>query len=174
MAKTIDLNERALEKERTGFVRFCKICAGFCEFMVLDCLFLFIICGYKMIESIVVGGMMESVVSNAANLVACIGIGTAARFGMTVFSELRNGETPFRYDIGDKIKGASVPLVISGAIGLLIEVAVVIMIAVFGYSADKFDFIGGLDVLLFGLVLSALAYIFNYGCKLQQESDETI
>ena len=30
------------------------------------------------------------------------------------------------------------------------------------------------EMLTRGIVITAIAYIFNYGCKLQQESDETL
>lgn len=174
MNKTVDLNERALEKERVSFIRFCKICEGFCGFFIAFMICGIIVYGYELIVASLTGGGTEGIICSAANIVACIGIGIAARFGGVVFSRLGKCETPFRYDVADKIKGAAAPLTVCGAIGTLIEIAVVIMTTWFGYSADKFDFFGGLDILIFGLVLNALSYVMSYGCRLQQESDETI
>ena len=174
MAKTVDLNERALEKERRSFVRFCDVCGGFCGFLIVFMIAGFIAYGYEFIKGIVADGAIEDIISDAANIVACVGIGISVRFGAAVFGKLTKGGTPFTYDVADKIKGASVPLIVSGGIGFATEIAVVIMTEGFGFAADKFDFFGGLDILVFGLALSALSYIFSYGCKLQQESDETI
>ncbi len=174
MNKTVDLNERALEKERAAFIHFCNLCGGFCGILLVFMMCGLIVYGYDLMVSAITGGAIEDVISSAANLVTCIGTGISAWFGMKVFSRLNKGGTPFRYDVADKIKGAAAPLTACGGIGFLIEVAVIVMTTWFGYSADKFDFFGGLDILVFGLVLNALSYIFNYGCKLQQESDETI
>lgn len=175
MGKIItDLTKTALDKEKKNFIRFCNFCSGLCvlllEFMIVG----LVTYGYGLIKCIVVCGTVEEMISNAANLVTCIGIGFSVRFGGMAFSALSKNETPFRYDVADKLKGASVPLIVCGGIVFMAEVAVVIMTEGFGFAADKFDFFGGLDVLLFGIALSALSYIFNYGCKLQQESDETL
>ena len=41
-----------------------------------------------------------------------------------------------------------------------------------GYMDLGYPFI--YSVLILGVVLMIIAYVFNYGCKLQQESDETL
>lgn len=174
MTNTVDLNEKALEKERRSFVRFCNFCAGFCGFLIVFMVAGTMVYVYEFINAVATGSGIEATISTAANVVACVGIGISVGFGVTVFDRLRKCATPFRYDVADKIKGAAAPLTICGGIGFLIEVAVLIMTEGFGFAADKFDFFGGLDILVLGLALSAISYIFNYGCKLQQESDETL
>ena len=98
-----------------------------------------------------------------------------------IFRRLRAAETPFCYDIADKIKGAGFLAILIGVASLVYR-AIVEMLAKNGvirhfvksdgYADLGYPFI--YSVIILGVVLMIIAYVFNYGCKLQQESDETL
>ncbi len=175
MAKTIDILERTLENEKKNFIGFCKVCEGLSVF-----LFVFMIAGcivqaYELMVSLVVGGMWNSTICSAGNLITYTGLTIAFRFSKKIFAMLKKGETPFTYAVADKIKAAALTMTVTGGIGVVLECVAAILCSVGIYSYGELsDLIGGMDVFVIGLVLIALSYIFNYGCKLQQESDETL
>ena len=96
-----------------------------------------------------------------------------------IFRRLRTSETPFCYDIADKIKGTGFLAILLGIISLVYR-AVVELISKNGGHFVKSDGYADLgypfiySVLILGVVLMITAYVFNYGCKLQQEADETL
>ena len=96
-----------------------------------------------------------------------------------IFRRLRTAETPFCYDIADKIKGAGFLAILLGIISLVYRTVVELIsknggnfVKSDGYMDLGYPFI--YSVLILGVVLMITAYVFNYGCKLQQEADETL
>ncbi|MBQ8787398.1 MAG: DUF2975 domain-containing protein [Oscillospiraceae bacterium] len=183
MNKTVDINERTLEKEKKNFLTFCKVAEAFLSLM----------CALMIIASIAIAIMMimnfimknstvpssndfstpEGIFNGIYIIVTCIGFAIALNFGIKVFGTLKDGETPFRYEIADKIKAAGMTLIGTGILHIIGE-------AVNGFLNSIGVFNGELsvgivlDFFVLGAIIIAVAYIFNYGCKLQQESDETI
>ena len=91
-----------------------------------------------------------------------------------IFRRLRAAETPFCYDIADKIKGAGhaawgigFGLLVFGAAAAL-SLSDRQLLRPYGFGYVEFG------ILILGALLTISAYVFNYGCKLQQESDETL
>ena len=74
--------------------------------------------------------------------------------------------------VADKMKGAGYALAASGVIGFILNMIATVLEANGGFVLEMY--MPETVPFLFGVFLIALAYVFNYGCKLQQESDETI
>lgn len=184
MKKAIDINERTLEQEKKGFISVCKIGEAISIIMLTLCLMGAIALPIIVIFSLV--GLSDSadkytspigLLTSANAIVALITYIISSNFAVKVFNKLKDGESPFRYEIADKIKAAGITLVIGGCIFSLIDFITTLLVdfEVIAYSEAPLDLSGNLTIqLIFGVVLMALAYIFNYGCKLQQESDETV
>ena len=90
-----------------------------------------------------------------------------------------DGEHRDVYDIADKIKGAGFLAILLGIISLVYRTVVELIsknggnfVKSDGYMDLGYPFI--YSVLILGVVLMIIAYVFNYGYKLQQESDETL
>ena len=183
MKKTVDINERTLEKEKKNFITFCKVAEAFlsimCAFMIVGAIAIVIILimNFIMKNSPVPSSneysTPEGIFMGVYLLVICIGMSISLNFGIKVFKTLKDGETPFRYEIADKIKAAGMSLIGTGIVYVAAE-----LINGFFNAADVFggevSFNVDMDFFIWGAVIIAVAYIFNYGCKLQQESDETI
>ena len=177
MNKTVDINERTLEKEKKNFISFCKGAE----------IFLSIMCAFAIIAPIIVVAITimsfvttkavltdpETVFIGIYIIVTCIGLAIALNFGIKVFRMLKDGETPFRYEISDKIKAAGMTFFGTGIVHI-IGVAVNTFFKATAVFKGEISVNIVLDFFIWGAVLIAIAYIFNYGCKLQQESDETI
>ena len=174
MAKTIDINERTLEQEQKNFMCFCKISH-----------ILLIIARIVVIVAVVFGFVagVASFKGNSENgqdvfmavyaLVLCIGMVISVNHGIGVFKKLRCGGTPFTCDIADKIKAVGITLIATAGVSFVVS-AVKSTLVLFGVLTGEVKVEIELGFLLAGFMACALAYIFNYGCKLQQESDETI
>lgn len=93
----------------------------------------------------------------------------ALRFGAAVFRSMERSETPFLYDVSDKIKAASFWLVGGGVVCALYK-AVVGLLGYDLFSAEL-NLTGELTA---GMILFALVYVIEQGCRLQKESDETL
>ena len=174
MAKMVDLNERVLEQEQKNFLRFCKISH-----------ILLIIARVVVIMAVVFGfvAVVTSFKEDSENgqdmfmavyaLVLCIGMVVSINYGIGVFKKLRCGETPITFDIADKIKAVGITLIATAGVSFAIS-AVKSTLVLFCVLSGEVKIEVELGFLLAGFMACALAYIFNYGCKLQQESDETI
>ena len=75
------------------------------------------------------------------------------------------------YEIADKIKGAAMAVFVTATIDFIAEIIMGIL-EVNGIWEINVNIT--FDYFIWSAILFAIAYIFNYGCKLQQESDETI
>lgn len=97
-----------------------------------------------------------------------------SNFMRLLFKRLKESDTPFRYDIADKMKGAAGVLTFGSLAGMVLFIVYML----FFYSAALPDFFivqtVNIVILVIGMILQAFALIFEYGCKLQQESDETL
>ena len=180
MAKTVDITERTLEQEKQRFIKMCRAfhCgANVVRIIMIVCvslLGLFLIIGAAGVELTEEFNTVGGMISVASLCVICLGYIIALGFGAKIFKSLRDGETPFRYDIADKLKGAGCVMMTTGAVGFVLNMILQCL------SMNGCEGIGMIDELpdfapfVFGAFLAALAYVFNYGCKLQQESDETL
>lgn len=182
MAKN-DIKERTLEQEKQSFMKMCK--AFWCGANVIR--IIMIVCVSILALCLIIGvaggaadsGMEEfstagGMIAVASMCVIATGYIIALGFGAKIFKTLRDGETPFRYDIADKLKGAGYVMMVTGGLGFVLNVVIQCL------KANGVEGIGtaielpDLIPFVFGSFLVALAYVFNYGCKLQQESDETL
>ncbi len=171
MKKAVDITERTLEKEKKSFTESCSFWAKACKALMV---IMAIVGGYSVLIDLFVlkpETILTAITNGIYVITNCIGL----NFGSKIFKSLKTGETPFRYDIADKIKGAGQIMVGGGALCFFMEILVTIL--------DSFKIIGAYEMLnmtdggsalIAGGALLMIAYIFNYGCKLQQESDETI
>ncbi|MGN0617979.1 MAG: hypothetical protein ACI4J7_03045 [Ruminiclostridium sp.] len=177
----IDINERTHKKGTAEFVKSCQI------FQVFSVFFLVILAATSLflaaeiiftavgIANVGESSVMTVVVKNVSYIICCIGICISLKFSAAIFGKLKDGETPFRYDIGDKIKAAGITLVVTGIAAFLIQFSCELLLA-FDVIADNITMSDFSDTYLciIGALLCIFSYIFNYGCKLQQESDETL
>lgn len=175
MKKALNITERTLEKEKKSFVETCVFWQGACVailiIMVIACIGLI----GNLITDFTVSNLLYSI-SDIISAVICI---IALNFGATIFKKLKISETPFLYDIADKIKGAGLILIWGNVAIFAIETIINIVIGYLSEAGtivanETFNFSFDLTALLVGGTLLMIAYIFNYGCKLQQESDETV
>ncbi|MBQ8170986.1 MAG: hypothetical protein IJZ95_03235 [Oscillospiraceae bacterium] len=169
--KTVDLVERSLEKDKKDFITMCKVFQAAC--------IVFAVCAAALVAIVLVplilmgADMLATVVFIINALPLLLGFVTACNFGWKIFGTLKNGESPFRYDIADKVKGAAFALLGSGFIGIIIQPVSYTVSEHFSDIGHYFSF-ASFGCCVMGAGLGVAAYIMNYGCKLQQESDETL
>ena len=174
--KTVDVNERTLEQEKqylkktSEIIRIEAVCFAIA---------LILLTVRDIIPSVSAEGADISVMfwvkMGALPFQAAAAI-VVSNFVIKLFKEIENGDTPFRYSVADKMKGLSDAVMASGIIFALPQFVNQIL-SIFTDIPDKTSNSAGvivLGALFLGLVFKALSYIFNYGCKLQQESDETL
>ena len=180
MEKT-DVMERTLEKEKEQFDKFCKlmhIVSTVASILLaagaVFCLAVPIVQHIRYVRS---GGLENTavvVIGAVYTFLLTGGIALLVNYARNIFRRLRSAETPFCYDIADKIKGAGHAAWIIGFGLLVYDCAATlylkdrVSLTWYGFGSVEFG------ILILGAVLSISAYIFNYGCKLQQESDETL
>ena len=174
--KTVDVNERTLEQEKqylkktSEIVRIEAVCFAIALILLMV---------METIPSISDDGIDTSslfwvkLIFLPFQAAAAIVI---SKFVIGLFKEIETGTTPFRYSIADKLKGLSdailVGSVIFAAPGIISTfVCAFTETEVSQTNAYAVIMLGGLFL---GALFRALSYIFNYGCKLQQESDETL
>lgn len=181
MDKVVDLNEKALEKEKKDFNKMCR----FFEMLATVFRTLIMICVPILLVFYIISALgwvdigedfrsAEGLITTIALSITCIGYVIALNFGAKIFKTVRTAETPFRYDVSDKMKGAGLALIVTGILGFILNVLVRVLMANSTLYFDTMTYMPDTVPFLFGVFLLALAYIFNYGCKLQQEADETI
>ena len=180
MEKT-DVMERTLEKEKEQFDKFCKlmhIVSTVASILLaagaVFCLAVPIVQHIRYVRS---GGLENTavvVIGAVYTFLLTGGIALLVNYARNIFRRLRNAETPFCYDIADKIKGAGQAAWGIGC-ALLVYGSIAILCLKGRLSLAQYGF-GYIEagILIVGAVLAISAYVFNYGCKLQQESDETL
>lgn len=173
MKKAVNVLEKALESEKTEFINMCKICELICS-----------IAKYLVPVSLILNPVYRLIADKTDNyeimfyimtFVLAITFMIALNFGKSVFHTLKTGETPFRYDIADKINGCAISLTFGGSIAFILQAVTAVSS---GFSElEIYNQTNSILVALavfIGIGLKLVAYILNYGCKLQQESDETL
>jgi len=185
MKKAVDVVERTLEKEKSSFIFVCKMGEVFSILILVMCIIGVLAAGFMSVMYILgIAIDSELATPHVAEEIYCmingiciaLGVAVACNFSVKIFNNLKTGDTPFRYDIADKIKGAGIVLIVTGLFGSVTEFIYNILIDnnVF-IGENTIGVISGCeDMVILSVVLMAVAYIFNYGCKLQQESDETL
>ena len=171
MKKSVDVNERTFEEEKKDFALVCKVFEVLC--IAMFAVFAILALGVTVI-GVVIGADIKDVLAIFVNTaVLLFGIASALNFGRAIFKSLKNGETPFRYDISDKVKGASYALMVCGVAGIMVQNISHIFSEAFSDICHYYFFIA-LGSIVTGLLLGVMSYVMNYGCKLQQEADETL
>lgn len=173
------ISKRTLEKEKQRFVLICRIAQ--CFFVVMQ--IIFIVLAVMMLIGItlsVIGKIQFDDVNSkgyfmVVTFVTCLSMFIALNFSSKVFRILKDGESPFRYEVACKIRYTGISLITIGLVGIIVEIAsgVLVRIGVLT-ETELIKNITLSDSLIWGVFILALSYIFLYGCKLQQESDETL
>ena len=171
MAKTVDVTERTLEQEKKEFGLMCRVFETLC--IVVLCVFAVIAVAVVGIIAVRGAAVNDIVVLSVNSGVLLFGMTSALNFGRVIFRSLRSGETPFRYDIADKVRGASLALIICGLAGILVQAVSHSFSEAFSDICHYYFFMT-VGSIFIGVLLGIMSYVFNYGCKLQQESDETL
>ena len=184
MKKTVDVNAVTLEKEKESFVKTNK--GLHLVFTVLQVLSLMtailtsimlimagIIAVFKISDSI----SFPDIYPTLTLLVISVCYFIAFNHARKIFDIFKSGESPFRYDVADKMKGAATAIIVANLINFAIGL---VYFAVGGFiklNNDEFfemEFKFDLGSFILGILIYAFSYVFNYGAKLQQESDETL
>ena len=173
--KTVDVNERTLEQERqylkrTGeIVRIEAVCFAIALILL-------------MVRDIIPSGsggeelsvmLWVKLIFLPFQAAAAI---VVSNFVIGLFKEIEKSDTPFRYSIADKLKGLS-NAILGGSIIFAAPYLVSYLVNAFTETGEPQTnacaviMLGGLFL---GVLFKALSYIFSYGSKLQQESDETL
>ncbi|MBQ8613907.1 MAG: hypothetical protein IJ416_06795 [Ruminiclostridium sp.] len=171
MKKAVDVNARTLEEEKKDFVLICKVFEVLC--IVITAVFAFIAVVVTGISVSLGAGIKDVLVFSANSAILLFGMISALNFGRTIFKSLKSGETPFRYDIADKVKGASLALLLSSFLSILVLGGSCLISEAFAGICHYYFFIL-MSGFVAGGILGIMSYVMNYGCKLQQESDETV
>ncbi len=176
----IDINERTQKKETKEFISACQVFEIFSiiGLVVFAAIALFLlweaIFNAEHASAVAEITVFAVIISNISNIVCCIGICIALKFSAAIFRKLKDGETPFRYDIGDKIRAAGIALAATSAVAFVIKFTCDLLYSI-DVITDNIPFeLYDISLCLIGALLCIFSYIFNYGCKLQQESDETL
>ena len=183
---TNDVMERTLAKEKAQYEKCCKVMHIFSIMMSIMFAAATVLCLIVPTVQLIQQsnqGMETDIKSTAVSafylFLVLGGIGLLWNSARHIFRRLRTSETPFCYDIADKIKGTGFLAILLGIISLVYRTVVELIsknggnfVKSDGYMDLGYPFI--YSVLILGVVLMIIAYVFNYGCKLQQESDETL
>ena len=184
----MDVMERTLAQEKGRFDKFCRIMHVISTLLwilfMIGAVFCLIVPIVQAVQYRNNGGavrMTETLVSVLYVFLVLGGIGLLWNSARHIFRRLRTAETPFCYDIADKIKGTGFLAILLGIISFVYRTIVELLVKNGGLKSfvksDGFvdlDFTFIYSVIILGVVLMMTAYVFNYGCKLQQESDETL
>ena len=171
MNKTVDINERTFEKEKQEFATVCKVFEALCTAMLV--VVALIMLGVVAVIAVMGAEFKDVMVLFVNSIILLFGMTSALNFGRAIFKSLKSGETPFRYDIADKVKGAALALMTCGMAGIIVQ-------NISTFFSEKFldifhyYFFISVGNIFIGLLLGIMAYVMDFGCKLQQESDETI
>ena len=127
MAKTVDIAERTLEKDKKDFILVCKIAEAFSSFLSAICIVGLIAVAIMAVVSVIgvanseLFDSSEAIWNTVINTIMLITMSIALNFSRKIFNKLKTGETPFQYDIADKIKASGITLVIGSFICTILE-----------------------------------------------------
>lgn len=182
MKKAVNTIEKNLEKDKSNFITVCKFAEGFSIIMLAVFILAVIVIAIMAVmsatgvsDAVREFGSPKAILTMITDTLMLITFIIALNFSAKIFNKLKTGETPFQYDIAAKIKGAGIALITGTFVCSALEFVTGFLLSS-GIIADteSYESIVNTDYAVFGVVLMALAYIFNYGCKLQKESDETV
>ncbi|MBR5090238.1 MAG: DUF2975 domain-containing protein [Ruminiclostridium sp.] len=174
--KTVDVNNRTLDQEKqylrqtSGIVRIEAVCFAVTLMALMVQEFLLAVPEDGENASVMFWVKLILLPFQAVAAIA------AVRSATGLFKEIENGETPFRYSVADKLKGLS-DTILWGSVVFAVPGFVSAFIYAFTETEGSQTFshaIFMLGGLFLGALFRALSYIFSYGCRLQQESDETL
>ncbi len=171
MSKAVDVVERTFEEEKKDFALVCRVFEVLC--VVILAVFAVGALAATVIVAVMGADMKDVLVLSVNSAVPLFGIVSALNFGRAIFRALKNGDSPFRYDIADKVKGASLALILSSLASILVQSVSHLFSEKFSDICHYYFFLT-VGCLVMGLLLGVMSYVMNYGCKLQQESDETL
>ena len=186
MNKTVNVLERTLEKEKNNFIKASKGTYYFIQVIRGLLLAFLILTGIMLIVNTIGLIFKLSEYKDNPQALFALFIGATAilsyyipiGFAAEIFDKFRKGQTPFQYDVADKMKGAAISLLIFSAIAQVLCLIYNTLISnnVFTAELEHISINGNIDlnVFLFGILIYAFSYVFSYGAKLQQESDETL
>lgn len=174
--KTVDVNERTLEQEKqylkktSEIVRIEAVCFAIALILLMV---------METIPSVSDDGIDTSLLFWVKLIFLPFQAAAAiviSKFVIGLFKEIETGTTPFRYSIADKLKGLSDAILVGSVIFAAPGIISTFVCAFTETEASQTNayaviMLGGLFL---GALFRALSYIFNFGCKLQQESDETL
>lgn len=180
--KTVNVIERTLEKDKKQFIFVCKMAEVFS--IITLAIFIIGVIAIGIMAIMTAAGVADAdrefgsakaILTLAANTLMLVAFIIALNFSTKIFNKLKTGETPFQYDIADKIKSAGIALIAGTFVCSILEFITGFLVARETIAdTETYESIVNTDYAVFGIVLMALAYVFNYGCKLQHEADETV
>ena len=94
-----------------------------------------------------------------------------------IFKELKTSETPFCMEASRRIRAVAQTFVIGGGVYWISSIILHGLQYMNALSTNREEVpmdATGILYIIVGSIIWGIAYIFNYGSKLQQESDETI
>ena len=171
MKQAVDVNERTFEEEKKDFALVCKVFEVLCT--VITVVFALIAVVVTVIIAVMGADIKHVLVIAVNSAILLFGMTSALNFGRAIFKSLKSGETPFRYDIADKVKGASLALMMCCFLCVVTIGGSCLISEAFADICHYYFFIA-IGGIVAGGLLGIMSYVMNYGCKLQQESDETL
>lgn len=85
-----------------------------------------------------------------------------------IFSEMKKGCTPFSHENTLRIKRTAIVVIILGIVGSYSDGLVDY------YTIGELTWKVDIPGVICGIIIYCIAFIFQYGCQLQRESDETL
>ncbi|MBR3970142.1 MAG: DUF2975 domain-containing protein [Ruminococcus sp.] len=184
MNKTVDVNTIALEKEKKSFVKTNKVLHF--VFIVLQILSLMlaimtsimlVMMGINAVFKISDSFSFPDIYLTLTLMVISVCYFIAFNHARKIFDIFKSGESPFRYDVADKMKGAATAIIAANLINFAIGLVYFTVGGFMKLNNDEvFEMTINFDLgnFILGILIYAFSYVFNYGAKLQQESDETL
>ncbi len=184
MKKTVDANAITLEKEKESFVKTNKVLHF--VFIVLQILSLMlaimtsimlVMMGINAVFDISDSIRFSDIYLTLTLMVISVCYFIAFNHARKIFDIFKSGESPFRYDVADKMKGAATAIIATNITIFIIGLLFWGIVYFFKFNIEEFsDMKITLDLgnLVLGIMIYAFSYVFSYGAKLQQESDETL
>lgn len=153
------------EMNREKFKKMCRVLR-----ILLRILQLFLAAeAVSAILDFIAGDTPLAAVGLSVRLINFLNLAIASQFGAAAFRSMERSETPFLYDVSDKIKATSFWL-LGGSIFCSFYKGIA---GFFGFElfSSELSLMGNL---VSGMILFALVYVIEQGCRLQKESDETL
>lgn len=166
------------ENKAQSFKKVCgRIHAASVILLVLEIIFAVIyLLGVTGIDAMWTGNIWETV----PELIRTATMLIMFNYMRLIFGQLRRSETPFLPEVSRRLKAIAYTLIIGGGaywiagfavLGALQYFAAIPRVVGIDVSAAV---VFGVLFVMFGCVIWGISYIFERGCELQKESDETL